>query len=552
MIAGRSIFGLGLDLLVSLVFGGCWALLSVADLLDRDLLPSSKPLAYSVRLASTSVDTDPETEHVGLKLERKLFARGQTLRPDQLREVKAHESFAAPPMLDSLVVAGLFRALLILFFCSFLRSTGFGVSILRAQLVILSTITALLLMAKALLMLTAFSAMWIPLVGTTILFGYCMGRSVAYAVAILGSIALSVLIPFDLPLLLVMLAQGLTAGAVVRQPHRQSSFATGTISSATAGAITYLGLQLFFERPAPASELVQGTMDLGALLGSGLAGSAGSAVAGGLIAVILLPVARQFLGFVTKAQLTALADFEHPLLQRLAKEAPGTWAHSTNMANMAQMAANKIGADGQLLRVGAYYHDVGKCLFGGCFIENQQGENPHDSLAPDISSEAIRSHVTDGVKLARKNNIPEAVVSFIYTHHGNERLEYFWHKAQSSESLHNLAEKDFRYTGAPPQTKEQGILSICDAVEAASHTLRNPDATKIEQLVRQIVFNKLRGGVLDSCGLTVRELRLITESFIDSLQSSLHVRVEYPWQQRQRAASGESDQVTHPPQKKKV
>jgi putative nucleotidyltransferase with HDIG domain len=237
------------------------------------------------------------------------------------------------------------------------------------------------------------------------------------------------------------------------------------------------------------------------------------------------------MGQVSKARLTRLADFEHPLLQQLANEAPGTWAHSTNMANMAEMAAKQIGGDGLLVRVGAYYHDIGKSPYSGYFVENQRGDNPHDKMDPESSAGVIRAHVTDGMELAREHGLPRAIVAFIFTHHGRDRLEYFWHKAQSSENPQTI-DADFRYTGIPPQTKEQGILALCDAVEAASHTLKSPDTEQIDQLVRQIVFSKLRSGAFDDSGLSVQELRLITCSLIDSLRSSLHSRVKYPWQER--------------------
>jgi putative nucleotidyltransferase with HDIG domain len=543
--AGRMKYNPGIALLLSLVFGGGWALLSSADLMVAGALPSARPLTYTVRPPTISTDIDPVTGNVYLQVQRKLFGRGQKLTPGKLKEVRLHRAFREPQTFGSLAAAGLFYALLVFLFSSFLRATGDIAVYLRTHLVVLISITGVMLLAKALLMFTTWSGMWIPLVALTALFGHSVGRKAACGVAVLGAVVLASLGPFDLPLMLVMLVQGLTAGAIVRGSRPNLYIALGAAFAAVAGAGACLGVQLLlFGRDVTPGALLRG-VELGGLLRSDLAGAAGSAVAGGLLARVALPVVGKLLGRVSRARLTALADFSNPLLQRIAADAPGTWAHSTNLANMAEMAAKQIGADGLLLRVGAYYHDVGKCLHGDYFVENQRGENPHDNLEPDRSASVIRDHVTDGVKLARRAGLPEAITEFIYTHHGLERLEYFWHRAQSLAPAHVVNERDFRYRGVPPLTREQGILSVCDAVEAASRTLKSAD--QIEELVRQIVLAKLRNGVLDNSGLSIQDLRLLTESAIEFLRGSLHARVEYPWQKKQAREATDETTERQPP-----
>jgi hypothetical protein len=213
------------------------------------------------------------------------------------------------------------------------------------------------------------------------------------------------------------------------------------------------------------------------------------------------------------------------------------------MANMAQIAANAIGADGRLVRVGAYYHDLGKSIQPKYFIENLSGgeASPHDALPPRASCEAIFGHVTEGVKLARRQRLHERVIDFMHMHHGDGLLEYFWVKCQEQGNPERLTEADFRYPGVKPGSKETAILAICDAVEAASRTLRGPDPASIEALVQRIVYGKLHLGQLDDSGLTMADLRVISNSLMDTIKHAHHGRIEYQWQRQKReeeAAAG--------------
>ena len=544
MLSGRLRTSAPLALLLSLLFGGGWALLSAADALVAGAPAAGRPLAYTVRLSTVRSSGDP-AGRVTLDLEPQRFPRGQVLSTAQLRQVELHGPAARA---GSLLTLGLVFTLVAFLFQSFLRACGGLGQFVRTHLVILASLSALLVLAKLLLMLTAWSALWVPLAALPLLVGQRVGRRAAAGAAVLGALALALLIPFDIPLLLVMLAQGLMATAAIRRGRGLSlHLVLGALLAAAAGAATYLGLELLlFGRDASLAALLPNSLGASALLGSDLCGSAGSAIAAGLLARLALPLFRAALGQISRARLTALAEFGHPLLQQIAREAPGSWAHSTALANLAEMAANRIGADGLLLRVGAYYHDVGKALSGGFFVENQRGENPHDKLEPARSAKVIRDHVTDGVRLAREHDLPRAIVEFIYTHHGVERLEYFWHKARSGDPSQRPDEREFRYRGVAPLTREQAILSVCDAVEAASRTLK--DAAGVEPLVRQIVQTKLGSGALDGSGLDVRDLRLLTEACVEYLQSSLHSRVQYPWQEKKGAGDKERREDTGPEQ----
>jgi putative nucleotidyltransferase with HDIG domain len=209
------------------------------------------------------------------------------------------------------------------------------------------------------------------------------------------------------------------------------------------------------------------------------------------------------------------------------------------MANMAEIAANAIGANGRLVRVGAYYHDLGKSLQAKYFIENlEPGEtSPHDRLAPETSCDAIFAHVTEGIVTARKAGLHERIIDFMHMHHGNGVLEYFWAKTREQANPRGLTVEHFRYPGVPPQSRETAILSICDAVEAAARTLKKPEPSAIDNLVQRIVYGKLHLGQLDESGLSMSDLRRVAESLRDTIRHANHGRIEYPWQKAQQSAS---------------
>jgi putative nucleotidyltransferase with HDIG domain len=243
------------------------------------------------------------------------------------------------------------------------------------------------------------------------------------------------------------------------------------------------------------------------------------------------PVGR-LLGSVSRARLLDLADLTQPLLQKMAREAQGSWEHARAMANLAEAAASSIGADALLTRVGAYYHDLGKTCQAKYFIENlDPGEvSPHEGLDPDVSADAIMAHVVEGVRILREGRIPEPVVEFAYTHHGTSVIEYFWHKCLAQGNPKALGESFFRYPGMRPRTKETAILMLIDAIEAASRTIDPPEREKFEEMVNRILFVKLRQGQLDDSGLTIEDLRVISKRLVDMLVKMNHHRIRYPWQ----------------------
>ncbi len=238
----------------------------------------------------------------------------------------------------------------------------------------------------------------------------------------------------------------------------------------------------------------------------------------------------------TDLTLLELSDFNHPLLKRLQQDANGTFNHSVVVGNLAESCANAIEARSLLCRVGAYYHDIGKMRRPEYFIENQfHDENKHDSLTPVMSAKIVRNHVKDGLEYAAEYGLPAVVSDFIPMHHGTSRIEYFYHKAlEEADENTEVRESSYRYPGPKPNTKETGLIMICESVEAAVRSLKKPDIFKVEDIIDKIINKRLADGQLDECPLTMDELRRIkgevngTLGMLPVIRGIYHIRVEYP------------------------
>jgi putative nucleotidyltransferase with HDIG domain len=276
------------------------------------------------------------------------------------------------------------------------------------------------------------------------------------------------------------------------------------------------------------------TTQTGMALLFGLAGG----VLSGVVTTGLLPLAETLFGYTTDVKLLELASMDQPLLRQLMVQVPGTYHHSLIVGNLVEAAAKSIDANSLLARVAAYYHDVGKINKPLYFIENQAGgENKHERLAPSMSSLILISHVKDGVDLAGKYRLGEAIEDIIQQHHGTSVISFFYQKALDlQEKLRNskggevspVLVEDYRYPGPKPQTKEAGLVLLADAVEAASRTLPDPTAARIQGLVQKIINKIFSDGQLDECELTLKDLHQIAKSFIQILMGIAHQRIEYP------------------------
>jgi len=258
-------------------------------------------------------------------------------------------------------------------------------------------------------------------------------------------------------------------------------------------------------------------------------------VLNGFLAVILtigiLPFLESYFDITTSFKLMELSNPNQPLLKKMILEAPGTYHHSIVVGNLSETAAEEIGGNGLLARVGAIYHDIGKIKRPYFFTENQEAyKNIHDEMEPSLSALVIASHVKEGIELAKKNRLPKDITDIIAQHHGTNLITYFFHRALKENGLANdaVAEENYRYSGPKPQTKETGIILLADSLEAATRSLTNPTATRIKTLVKEIIQKNLENGQLEECDLTLKDLDKIGDSFSRILTGMFHTRVEYP------------------------
>jgi putative nucleotidyltransferase with HDIG domain len=360
----------------------------------------------------------------------------------------------------------------------------------------------------------------IPLLLFAMTFGIAYHRDVALVLTMSAAGVVAVTGGEGLGEFVVLTGTAVTAVLQTSQIRSRSKLiGVGLVSAVTAFLLT-VGMSIFDEQPLDATVLINaGRNALWTLLT-------------GFLMTGMLPYVERLFGVLTDISLLELGDATHPLLQELVRRAPGTYNHSINVASLAEAAADTIGARGLLVRVGAYFHDIGKMLKPDYFVENQGLQSSrHENLLPAMSTLIIIAHVKDGADLARQHRLPQAIIDFIEQHHGTTLVEYFYRRA-SEKSEENpdtgeVQENAYRYPGPKPQTIEAAVLMLADSVEGASRTLVEPTPSRIESLVEQIAMNKLLDGQFDECGLTLQQMRQIEDSLIKSLTAVYHGRVKY-------------------------
>ena len=333
------------------------------------------------------------------------------------------------------------------------------------------------------------------------------------------------------------LAVGSVLGALILgRAERLMAFLWAGVAVAAGNLLVIAAFRAPFADMAP-DRLLQ--LHLVVLLNGGLSAS---------IAMIGYLILGNLFGITTSLHLTELSRPTHPLLRHLLLKASGTYHHTIVVSNMAERAAAAIGADAFLVRVGAYYHDIGKTVRPYFFTENiSDGSSPHDKLDPLTSAQIIISHVTDGLDLARKYRLPARIQDFIAEHHGRSLVKYFYIQAQQqAEPGETVNEADFRYPGPSPRSKETAILLLADTCEAAVRAMHPATREALEALVNRLIDERVAEGELNSCNLTFRELQTIKEVFLQVLQGVHHPRIQYPEpaarSQRPVAAAGRTDE----------
>lgn len=329
---------------------------------------------------------------------------------------------------------------------------------------------------------------------------------------------------FDFTLTIMTMTVGVTACLTSRRVRRRTHFFRIALAVATAYvAFIFLVENLKF---VPSEEILT-EIGYGAI--NGLVST--------LITIGILPLFESLFGITTDITLLELSDMNHPLLKRLAIEAPGTYQHSMVVGNLCEKAAESIGGNALLARVGAYYHDIGKIEIPEYFVENQLSvKSRHEDLSATMSSLILSSHVKRGRQLGEEHDIPDDVLNFIEEHHGTMLMSYFYNKAMEQGVDPETADK-LRYPGPKPQRRETAIAMLADAVEAASRTLDDPKPARINALIQRIINDRFQSGELDECPVTLRDLAKIKSAFAQMLMAAFHHRVVYPGQKEQEKDS---------------
>jgi putative nucleotidyltransferase with HDIG domain len=359
----------------------------------------------------------------------------------------------------------------------------------------------------------------IPIASASMLLAILLDTKLALLVTAILSGLVGVITGNELRFALVGLVSGMVGVYSVSKLSQRSDLAkAGLVYISTANVVTIISVELVTRG------FNSSTMALGIIVG----------IMNGIFAAVLtigvLPYLESAFKITSSVKLLELANPGQPLLKQLLMEAPGTYHHSIIVGNLAESAADAVGGDALLVRVGAYYHDIGKLRRPYFFIENQRTyENPHDKLTPNLSTLIITSHTKDGIEMAREQNIPQPILDIIEQHHGTSLVSFFFHCALESEkSERTVNEADFRYEGLKPQTKEAALVMMADSVEAAVRSLHKPTPGRIEGLVRRVIKDKLQDGQLDECNLTFKDLDIIAVAFVKLLSGIFHNRVEYP------------------------
>ena len=364
---------------------------------------------------------------------------------------------------------------------------------------------------------TLVSVFLIPIACTPILMTVFLGSKISIIINSFNLLFIGIIIGFEPQIILVAIVANIISSLTLKKVNQRNDILYSTAYLAVSSAIIVLSSGILLS-----NNIKRILIDV--------ALATGGAFISGILAMGLLTFLESSFNLVTNMKLLELSNPNNLLLKRLLMEAPGTYHHSIMVANLAEVAAEEVGANPMLVRVGAYYHDIGKIKRPFFFGENQLGGvNPHDKISPALSTTIIISHVKDGLELAKEYDVPTIVTDMIAQHHGTTLVKYFYYTLKNnSENPDLIKEDDFRYPGPKPQTKEAAIIMMADSVEAAVRSIQEPTLDKIEAMVNNIIKDKLNSNQLNECDLTFKDLEVIKACFLKVLKGIYHHRIEYP------------------------
>jgi putative nucleotidyltransferase with HDIG domain len=387
------------------------------------------------------------------------------------------------------------------------------------KMVLINLITLIsIILARVLVVLSPYL---IPFACAPMLMALLVNYKIALFTNTLNILMLAIIVGFDPQIIILAVLSTLLGSTILKKMQQRNDALYATLFIAAISAIINFSLGVILSSNTKEVILNSAYVVVGALLA-------------GILAIGFLPFLEAAFDVVTTLKLLELSNPNSPLLKKLLMEAPGTYHHSMLVANLSEMAAEEVGANPVITRIGAYYHDVGKISRPYFFKENQiSKENPHDKITGNLSTLIILSHVKDGLELAKEYNLPKVIQDIIAQHHGTTLVKYFYYTLKNnSENPDEIKEEDYRYPGPIPNTKEAGIIMLADSTEAAVRSINDHTKERIEKMVYEIIEDKLHTGQLDECDLTLKDLSKIRNCFLTGLNGIYHKRIEYPTEKK--------------------
>ncbi|MBX7403131.1 HD family phosphohydrolase [Clostridium chauvoei] len=371
--------------------------------------------------------------------------------------------------------------------------------------------------------LSIISPFLIPLAFAPILLTVLLDYKVSLVINFLNILLISVVVGFRPAVIILAITSVIIGSTTLKKIQQRNDVLYSTLYMSVISAIITLAAGMLISNNISGIVVDTGFSVLGALLS-------------GVLALGFLPFFESSFDVVTNIKLLELSNPNQPLMKKLLMEAPGTYHHSMMVANLAEVAAEEVGGNPVVARIGAYYHDIGKTKRPYFFGENQMGkENPHNKITPNLSTLIIVSHTKDGVELAKEHNIPKVIQDIIEQHHGTTLVKYFYYTLKnSSENPDDVKEEDFRYPGPIPSSKEAAIIMLADGVEAAVRSITEPTKGKIEEMVNNIIKDKLYSDQLSNCDLTLKDIEIIRKCFLKVLNGIYHRIIEYPTEKKMK------------------
>lgn len=456
----------------------------------------------------------------------KLVSKGQVVTAEQVEALQAlrlqSDSRILTPHIGLFILV-ILCYLILYFYLKFYEKIIFN---RKPAILLLGVVMVVILLICKLISLISFNmdaeltaqiGYLLPVTAASMVLTVLLDREVAAMCTVVLAVFIGIMMDGSMAFPLMALAGGLTGIITASRLNQRSQF---------VGASAYITL---------ANLLVVGAWGLiwhqsYSAIGIGMLFGLINGLLSAILAMGILPYLESAFGITTVIRLLELSNSNHPLLKRLMMEAPGTYNHSILVGNLAEAAADGIGANTLLVRVASYYHDIGKLKRPHFYIENQRpGENPHDKLQPGLSAMIITSHTTDGSKMLREEHFPEEIIDIVEQHHGNSVLKYFYNKAKEQAlDPDEVKVADYRYKGRRPQTKEAALVMLADSVQAAVQAINSQDGEQVKDKVFKVINAKMQEGQLADCPLTFKDLEVISQSFLMVLSGMNHQRINYP------------------------